>query len=157
MTEYIRGLREVVGHRPLIQCGASVILENDRGEILLELRADSHTWCYPGGSVELFESTEEAARRELREETGFTAGALTLFGVFSGADLHYTYPNGDEVSNVDIVYLCRDYTGDPVPQAGEVEALRWFAPDALPAPLLEPQRRPFAEYAAQRARPVGPL
>ena len=154
MSDYILDLRKQVGHRPLLQCGASVILENDRGEILLERRSDDGTWCYPGGSVELFESTEDAARRELLEETGLTAGALALFGVFSGEACRHVYPNGDEVSNVDIVYLCRAWTGVPTAQAGEVAELRFFPVDALPKPLLGPQREPLAAYVKHRTRPT---
>lgn len=35
MTEYIKTLRKIVGHMPILQCGASVIVENEQGEILL--------------------------------------------------------------------------------------------------------------------------
>ncbi|NCB63152.1 MAG: NUDIX domain-containing protein [Clostridia bacterium] len=152
MAEYIMDLRKIVGHRPLLQCGASILLENSAGEILLEKRTDNGAWCYPGGSVELFERTEDAARRELTEETGLTAGALELFGVFSGPEYRYTYPNGDEVSNVDVVYLCRDWTGALTPQQGEVEELRFFSVSALPENLMEPQRGPFAAYVASKAK-----
>lgn len=135
MSEYILDLRKVVGHRPLLQAGASVILEDAQGRILLQKRADNHLWGYHGGSVELDEDVETAARRELREETGLIAGEMTLFGVFSGPEMHYVYPNGDEVSNIDHVYLCTDWTGTPRPQPGEVEELRFFAPGELPEEL----------------------
>ena len=42
---------------------------------------------YPGGSVNINEVVEEAAKRELLEETGIVANALELFGVFSGKEL----------------------------------------------------------------------
>lgn len=135
MAEYILDLRKVVGHRPLLQAGASVILEDAQGRILLQKRADNHLWGYHGGSVELDEDVETAARRELLEETGLTAGEMTLFGVFSGPEMHYVYPNGDEVSNIDHVYLCTDWTGTPRPQPGEVEELRFFAPGELPGDI----------------------
>ena len=41
------------------------------------------------------------SKRELFEETGLIAHDLELFGVFSGKDLHYIYPNGDEVLSQD--------------------------------------------------------
>ena len=69
MGEYIMDMRRRVGHIPLMQCGASVIVENDKGEILLQKRTDNSKWGYAGGSVELFEAVEEAASRELEEET----------------------------------------------------------------------------------------
>ena len=135
---YILDLRKIVGHRPLLQVGASVIIEDDQGRTLLQLRSDDHCWGYHGGSVELDERVEDAARRELYEETGLTAGRMTLFGVFSGPELHNVYPNGDETSCVDIVFLCRDYSGEMRCQPGEVEELRFFAADQLPAPLSPP-------------------
>jgi hypothetical protein len=57
---------------------------------------------------------------------------MELLGVFSGPEMAYTYPNGDQVSNVDIVFVCRDWHGELTCQPGEVEALAFFAPDALP-------------------------
>lgn len=141
-------MRELVGSRPIMQCGASVILVNERGELLLQQRADNGMWGYHGGSVELFENVEEAARRELTEETGLTAGQMTLFGVFSGPELAYVYPNGDAVSNVDVVYLCRDYTGHTHRQQGGVNRLRWFAPQDMPpmAEIMPPNRPALRQY-----------
>ena len=150
MSDYIWEMRRFVGHRPLLQAGASVLLEDTRGRILLQRRADCHLWGYHGGAVELDEVVEEAAKRELFEETGLHAGELSLFGVFSGPELHFVYPNGDEVSNIDHVYLCKAYTGSLRPQPGEVEELRFFAWDELPgeeeiASMNIPALRAWAE------------
>ena len=94
MSNYIMDLRAVVGNRPLLQVGASVIVVDSENRILLQLRSDNHCWGYAGGSVELDEVVEDAAKRELFEETGLIAESLELFGVFSGKDIHYVYPNG---------------------------------------------------------------
>ena len=133
-------LRKYVGHRPLIQVGASVIVEDAEGRLLLQLRADNHCWSYCGGSIEIDERVEDAAKRELFEETGLTADSLELFGVWSGPELHYVYPNGDEVSNIDIVFLCRKFSGTLKPQESEVAALQFFAPDEIPENLSPPIR-----------------
>ena len=146
MSNYIMDLRKIVGHRPLLQVGASVIVEDELGRILLQLRSDNHCWGYSGGSVELDEDVEHAAKRELYEETGIVANSLTLFGVFSGKDTHYVYPNGDEVSNVDIVFVCKDYCGKLRCQPGEVEDLKFFEIDEIPDNLSKPIKKALMKY-----------
>lgn len=153
MANYIMDLRKIVGHQPLLQCGASVILEDASGRVLLQRRRDCGSWGYHGGSVELDEVVEEAAKRELREETGLIAEELELFGVFSGPEMHCVYPNGDEVSNVDTVFLCRRWHGVMRRQEEEVEELAFFAPDALPAEEeIFPPNRPALRLWAERKR-----
>lgn len=149
MSSYIMDLRKIVGHRPLLQVGASVIVVDAENRVLLQLRSDNHCWGYAGGSVELDEVVEEAAKRELYEETGMIAQRLELFGVFSGPDTHYVYPNGDEVSNVDIVYVCREYTGELHCQPGEVDELRFFRLDEIPENLFSAIRKPLMKWVEE--------
>lgn len=143
MSNYIMELRKKVGHRPLLQVGASVIVEDENGHILLQLRSDNHCWGYAGGSVEIDEVVEEAAKRELYEETGLIAEKLELFGVFSGKETHYIYPNGDEVSNIDIVYLCKKYSGKLRCQKCEVDELKFFDIENLPSNISPPLIKPI--------------
>lgn len=150
MSNYIMDLRKIVGHRTLLQVGASVIVEDSKGRILLQKRTDNHCWGYAGGSVELDEVVEDAAKRELFEETGLIAERLDLFGVFSGKDTHYIYPNGDEVSNVDIVFICTQYSGTLKCQKGEVDELRFFSVDEIPESISPPIRCALDKWREQR-------
>ena len=150
MADCILDLRKAVGRRPLLQTGAGVIVVDAAGRVLLQRRSDNGCWDYAGGSMELGEEAEETAHRELLEETGLTARRLELFGVFSGEDMHYVYPNGDEVYNVDIVYICRDHSGELTPQEGEVDELRFFDADGLPENISPPSRRPLERWLAER-------
>ena len=152
MSGYIMDLRKIVGHRPLLQVGASVIVEDTNGRILLQRRADNHCWGYAGGSVELDEEVEAAAKRELFEETGLIANDLELFGVFSGKDTHYIYPNGDEVSNVDIVYICKDYSGRLRCQEEEVEELRFFRAEEIPENLSKPIEKAVEKWIESKGK-----
>ena len=148
---YIMDLRAFVGHRPLIQVGSSVIVEDGQGQILLQLRTDNHQWSFSAaGSMEPGESPEDTARRELLEETGLAAHSLELYGVYAGPQEHHIYPNGDEVYNVDIVYICWDYSGELMSQEGEVDELRFFEADRLPENISPPSRRPLERWLAER-------
>ncbi|WP_250228425.1 NUDIX hydrolase [Anaeropeptidivorans aminofermentans] len=148
MKEYIKSMRKLVGKRPILQCGASVIAVNEKNEILLQLRKDNNCWAYAGGAVEIDEIVEEAAQRELFEETGLRANKLDLFGVFSGPELHYIYPNGDEVSNIEILYICKDYAGELIPQLDEVLELKFFPIDDIPENLSPPVVKGMKAYIA---------
>ncbi len=146
MTDYVREMRKLIGHRPLILCGASVVCIDGEGRILLGKRADNHLWAYAGGALEIDEYVEDCARRELYEEMGLTAEELTFFRVNCGPEAHYIYPNGDEVSNFEIVHLCRRWRGEPRPGDGEMTELRFFSPEEIdPEKLCPPNRRVVAE------------
>ena len=145
MSGYISEMRKLVGHRTLIQCAASILCIDSRGWLLLGKRTDNHLWGYSGGSVEIDEKVEEAAKRELFEEMGLTADEIELFCINSGPEAHYIYPNGDEVSNVEIIYLCRKYHGTVRAQPEEMEELRFFPPEALTPALISPPIRHVVE------------
>lgn len=142
MTGYIAEMRKLVGHRTIIQCAASIICIDERGRILLGKRVDNHKWGYSGGSIEIDEVVEECAKRELHEEMGLIAEELEFFCVNSGPEAHYIYPNGDEVSNFEIVYLCRNWKGELRPLDGEMEELRFFSPNEVILAEISPPIRP---------------
>lgn len=152
MSEYIMELRKLVGHRPLIQVGASVIVEDEKGRILLQKRTDCGSWGYCGGAVELYESVEDAARRELYEETGLRAERLEPFTILSGEKMTHTYPNGDQVSMIAIVYLCRNYSGELNRQEEEVQELAFFPYDGLPEDIFPPEQEAIRLWTERKAK-----
>ena len=109
--DYLKKLRKKVGHMPLILPHALIILFNKEGEILFEEREDDGFIDFPGGNIDFNESAEDAAVRELKEETGLIANKLEFFNLYSGPITRYKYFNGDEISGLDAVYICKDYSG----------------------------------------------
>ncbi len=146
--EYIQSLRKYVGHAPILMVGAAILIVDEQDRLLLMKRSDSGCWGPPGGAVEPGEIVEKAAKRETLEEMGLQVGKMSLFGVFSGPELYYKYPNGDEVYNVTIVYLSHDVSGG-IQLNGEHTQWRWFAPNVIPD-SLSPPIRPVIEKFKNR-------
>lgn len=62
------------------------VIYDNRGRVLLIRRGIepfAGAYALPGGFVEIGETTEDACRREVKEEAGVDAGALRLIGVYS--------------------------------------------------------------------------
>lgn len=129
---YLQDLRRHVGHAPLIAVGATIVVTNDRQEVLLQRRADFGTWGLPGGAMEPGETLEETAQRELYEETGLRAASFRLLGVLSGPDTFIVYPNGDQLHSVIVLYRADQVTGTLQPLDGESLDLAYFPLDTLP-------------------------
>ncbi len=148
---YIGTLRKEVGHKPLIMPGATVLVLNRENELLMIRRSDCGEWGLPGGMMELGETTEQTARRELFEETNLEADEMELFGVFSGPELYFCYPNGDEVYNVSVVYLAHAVRGDLRLSDGEHTDFAYFARSDLPKNIGTPVK-PIVKAFLQHTR-----
>jgi len=110
----------------------SVALERD-GKFLLVLRANppaQHMYAFPGGRVDAGEKLEDAALRELEEETGLKAANPRPFATF---DLPSRRADGSLSSHFLLtVFLAEDPGGEP--QAlDDAKAVGWFTPEEIRA------------------------
>ncbi|ANU11856.1 DNA mismatch repair protein MutT [Planococcus antarcticus DSM 14505] len=134
---YVEELRAVVGHRPLILVGAVVVIVDENNHLLLEERKfPKGLWGLPGGLMELGESTEDTAKREVMEETGFTIDVLHLINVYSGPQHFVVAENGDEFYVVTVAYYSNTYHGDLVVNKKESLSFKFFSPDELPNKMV---------------------
>ena len=136
-VEHIIELRKLIGHRPILMVGAAILVVDTENRLLLMKRSDSGCWGPPGGAVEPGEVVEDAAKRETLEETNLAIDEMSFFGVFSGPELYYKYPNGDEVYNVTIVYVSSNWRGE-VEINHEHTEFRWFAAQDIPENISPP-------------------
>jgi len=146
ISDYLRGLREKIGHDLVLMPGAVAVVRNEQGEILLQRRSDTGDWELPGGGIDPGEEPAEAVIREVLEETGIRVVADRLVGIYTEPPL--TYPNGDVVSYVIMLFACHP-TGDAV-QAPDDETLevRYFLPTTLPSTLSQ-WHYPYIEHTLE--------
>lgn len=113
--------------------GVAVLVYRD-GRILLQhrslrVRRMPGLWAPPGGLVEADEAFEAAARRELHEENGLTAGALV--------ELAVTVNPTEEGSDAVTVWLIGPAGPEEavVREPAKCDGVAWYTPGRLPAPL----------------------
>lgn len=107
-------------------------------------------WSLPGGFVELYESPEEAARRELEEETGLRAQRLHLLG---------TNAQKSRFGAVLVIaYTVDEWEGDLVAGSDAMDA-GFYAADVRPALAFQAHRDFLARYDAlgEAGHPLLPL
>lgn len=123
----------------LLQDGAAAAIVNDKGELLLQSRADRDMWGLPGGCQEVGERFEDVVIREVKEETNLDVNEedLELIKVVSGMSRLNSYPNGDVVVNNTVFYLVKNYSGE-LKWDSESKEMRFFPIDALPNNLHDP-------------------
>ncbi len=129
---YISNIRKKVGHEPLIGVGATILIFNEKNELLLKLRSDTRNWGIPGGLKELNETIEECAIREVKEETNLALYDLNLLAVLSGEEFYFKYPNNDELDCVITLFEARNYEGTLKINDNESTELKFFSLDNLP-------------------------
>ncbi|OFI46962.1 NUDIX hydrolase [Floricoccus penangensis] len=128
---YVEDMRKKIGHDLLILIGSNIILENEDGHILLQKRTND-SWGLPGGLMEIGESLEETAIREVYEETGLEVTDLKLVNTFSGPQYQFTLENKDQIYVVTSLYKVISYKGSMNLESDETLDLKYFPYNPLP-------------------------
>lgn len=125
--------------------GLGVIVLNGEGKILIQRRIGSHAPHYsiPGGSLELGETFERGAIRELQEECGIELKDPKVIALTNNLE---TY--GEEgVHFISVILIARQFKGVPkLQEADRHSELLWADPDHLPEPHFEASRLGVACY-----------
>ncbi|WP_026476551.1 NUDIX domain-containing protein [Alkaliphilus transvaalensis] len=100
-------------------CSGIAVIKDDK--ILIGLRSDGQGWCIAGGKQEAWETNEECAYRELREEFGLIAKELQYIGTVKSV----VKEKGQVISVEPSIYVCRNFYGDLVISRREFLEYHW--------------------------------
>ena len=123
-----------MSQRPMV--GIGVIIQNSDNQILIGKRKGSHApfFSIPGGHLELGESFEEAAIKEVFEETGLIIKNPKVFCVTNNLR---TYRNEGK-HYVSICLFANDYSGRlTAMEKDKCESWDWFSLDEIPQPHFD--------------------
>ena len=111
-----------------VGCGAFII--NDKNELLLQKRnkaPEKGYWSIPGGKVEMFETFQQAVKREVKEETSVEIEIIELLGICD-----HIVPN-EKIHWVTPQFLCNIVKGEPkIMEPTKHIDMRWFSIEQLP-------------------------
>lgn len=146
MPDYIKYIREKVGHDEIILVFAGAVVSNEVGQILLHQRADTSMWSLPGGAMEMGETAAETAIREVREETGLIIKIDGLIGVYSNK---YTeLANKDKYYGVGISFCASVVGGKIIRESNESLDVRFFDRNELPKLAFKQHEKIVSDYLA---------
>ncbi len=131
--DYIHELRKEIGPRKIIlNCAGALIIRD--GKILFQRRTDNGRWGLIGGLLEMNETYEQAALREIREETGLEVKLESFLGIFHNHDM--VWSNGDAAHVISAMYTARIVRGEPRIDEESYE-LRFFGREEIPELFAE--------------------
>lgn len=108
-------------------------------------RGRSDIWALPKGHIDGRETEQEAAIREVREETGLRVALDTELGEVS----YWFRADGDRIFKKVTFFLLSWQSGSPMPQIEEVDEVAWHALEDADSVLTYPGEREIALKAAE--------
>lgn len=124
-----------------VKAGVGIMLLKDSKVLLGRRNADpkkasselhgENTWTLPGGKIHFGERIQDAAKREVEEETGIVAKKIKAISI--GNEIV------DDAHFITIGFLCENFKGKPKPmEPDEIVEWKWFPIKKLPEPIYTP-------------------
>lgn len=133
--------------------GASAIVTDERGRVLMQRRSDSGNWSLPGGTMDIGETLQQCAVREVKEETGLDIEITGLLGIYTDPAHVIAYADGEVRQEFNVTYLGR-IVGGAIAVSDESTDVRFIGPDELDeVPVHETVRLRLRHFASASDRP----
>ncbi|MGI8575303.1 MAG: NUDIX domain-containing protein [Egibacteraceae bacterium] len=134
--------------------GASAIVTDDQGRVLLHKRADNENWALPSGTMDFGERLHETAVRETREETGVEVEVEGLVGIYSDPEHVFAYDDGEVRQEFNICFARRVVGGELGDTDDEALDVGWFTREEVEALTMHPSiRLRIHHHFEERDRP----
>jgi ADP-ribose pyrophosphatase YjhB (NUDIX family) len=131
--------------------GASAIVTDDDGRLLLHRRSDNDRWALPGGAMDIGETIARCAEREVQEETGLTVEAHRIVGVYSDPDHVFAYSDGEVRQEFSVCFACRIVTGNISKSDESLEVKFWPVEDLDTLDMHPSIRLRISHYLADKS------
>ncbi|HMS23518.1 MAG TPA: NUDIX domain-containing protein [Candidatus Saccharibacteria bacterium] len=129
--------------------GLGVIIENEQGQVFIGKRTGSHAPHYsiPGGKLELGETFEQGAIREIQEEHGITIVKPKVIAVTNNLE---TY-RAEGIHFISVILLAKAFEGEPsICEPDKCEEILWADPTSLPQPHFDASRLAIECYLQEK-------
>lgn len=127
MSNYIKRIREKVGHGLLPLPSAAAIIVDENQRLLLGKHKGLSKWTTPGGMVEPGELPADTAKREAWEETGLLVEPVEIMAVHGGPLFQIEYVHGDRAAYTSTWFRCEIIDGELAQSNEEMSELRFFS------------------------------
>jgi len=134
--------------------GASAVVLDEAGRILLHRRDDNELWSIPGGGMEVGERISDTVVREVREETGLEVEPEAIVGIYSNPQHVVEYGDGEIRQQFSVCFACRLVSGELATNDESLE-VGFFTPAEIETmPMHESIRLRVRHYLEHRPQPV---
>jgi ADP-ribose pyrophosphatase YjhB (NUDIX family) len=138
----------------LIVPGASAVVLDEAGRILLHRRDDNELWSIPGGGMEVGERIADTVVREVREETGLEVEPEAIVGIYSSPQHVVEYGDGEVRQQFSVCFACR-LVGGELTTSDESLEVGFFTPAEIETmPVHQSIRLRIRHYLEHRPQPV---
>lgn len=147
--------------RPHFRAAVVAVVRRQDGKVLAFERSDHHgEWQLPQGGIDSGESPQEAAWRELKEETGLGRKSVRLvdeYPYWTVYEWRKNTPRSGRYGQAHRWFIFEPVSDDitPTPDGREFRDWRWMKPKRLVSDVVKFRRKPYAEVFAWIAEHFG--
>lgn len=132
-----------------------VIHHPDKGIVIIKRKNEPFGYALPGGFIDDGEQAENAARREMLEETGLDVELKGLLGVYSTPD------RDPRQHTLSVVFVGEAKNPDAIHEGDDAASARFYRLDELPAPMAFDHARIISDFrdylgGARQLAPIEP-